>query len=120
MPIATYYNIVIFILFRFQQEFWEAHMAINVPSLKMLKRQLRNFRTGYSATVTLVFQATQPVSVRWFRTDARLVNSEMPNMIPVEGEYSILSLIESIFEIESLFESRRRYWVILISLFKSS
>lgn len=54
----------------------------------MLKRQVRNFRNGHTATVTLVFQANQPVTVRWFCLDPnfRTREAEIPNMLPVEGE----------------------------------
>lgn len=54
----------------------------------MLKRQFRNFRTDHVATVTIVFQASRPVMVRWFRSDPRqamLTDSEVPGMMPVEG-----------------------------------
>ena len=59
----------------------------HVPILKMMKRQIRNFREGRNASITLVFRATMPVTVRWFRQSAKLNmgNSEVPNMIPVEG-----------------------------------
>ena len=58
-----------------------------VPILKMLKRQVRNFRSGRRASVTLVFRASMPVIIRWFRLAPRLnmATSEVPNMLPVEG-----------------------------------
>ena len=58
-----------------------------VPILKMLKRQVSNFRSGLTASVTLVFQSSQPVVIRWFRLapNLNMESAEVPNMLPVEG-----------------------------------
>lgn len=57
----------------------------------MLKRQLRNFREGKRAAVTLVFRSTYPVLVRWFRLAPKLNMgmAEVPNMLPVEGKFKL-------------------------------
>ena len=70
-------------------------MPSEVPVLKMLKRQVRHFRSGHTTTIslTLVYQASHPASVkvRWFRGEMRskspLLNSEVPSMIPIDGEF---------------------------------
>ena len=58
-----------------------------IPDLKMMKRQIRNFRKGETASVTLVFHASLPVKVRWYTSDSRNIaaHSEIPNMFPAEG-----------------------------------
>ena len=60
----------------------------DVPIIKMLKRQMRNFLEGNNATVTLVFYSTQAVYVRWFRLAPKLNMrlAEVPNMLPIEGK----------------------------------
>ena len=55
--------------------------------MKMLKRQISNFRSGLTASITLVFQSSQPVIIRWFRLapGLNMEASEVPNMLPMEG-----------------------------------
>jgi hypothetical protein len=55
-----------------------------LPVLKMLKRQIKNFRTGRKASLTLVFTSNEPVDIHWFQV-ARVDNEEV--MYPVlEGK----------------------------------
>ena len=61
----------------------------DIPMLKMFKRQLRHFEEGRRASITLVFYASHPVTVRWFTMPSRLylAASEIENMIPIEGNW---------------------------------
>ena len=61
----------------------------DIPMLKMFKRQLVHFEEGRRASITLVFFASHPVTVRWFNMPSRnyLPASEIENMIPLEGKH---------------------------------
>ncbi len=65
----------------------------DVPMLKMLKRQIAQFSAGRRATITLVFFASHPVTVRWFTLPSRLYlpGSEISNMLPIEGKLTLSS-----------------------------
>lgn len=69
------------------QAYWDGQLLrLDVPVMKMLKRQVRQF-TGSSSlgviSITVVFQSSQPVNVRWMRLDA--ANHDARTMIPVAG-----------------------------------
>jgi len=75
------------------QAYWESQLQrLDVPLMKMLKRQVRHFTaaagssSGAALTITVVFQASQPVNVRWMRLDAESQNAR--TMIPVAGRLS--------------------------------
>ena len=53
----------------------------------MVKRQLRNFQTGSTEQMKLVFICAQRVSIRWFlfNTSFKAINAQVPNMLPLEG-----------------------------------
>ena len=69
------------------QSYWDSQLQrLDVPLLKMLKRQVRHFGRSASAaelSITVVFQASRPVNARWMRMDTDDQNGE--TMIPVAG-----------------------------------
>jgi len=68
------------------QVYWESQLGrLDVPVLRMLKRQVRHFAAGSptSITITLVFQAAQSVNVRWMTIDSDQQNTR--TLIPVAG-----------------------------------
>ena len=67
----------------------------DIPVLKMLRRKIHHFEQGARASIKLVFHATQPVMVRWFRLDDSFTSqtSEVPNMLPVEGKPLALHIL---------------------------
>ena len=60
------------------------------PKIKMMERVTRNFLQGRTARITLILQATRPVSIRWFYQDPhvgkRLDGSEVPGYMPLQGK----------------------------------
>ena len=56
----------------------------------MLKRQIKNFRTGRKATLTLVFTSNEPVDTNWF--EIKTVDSQEVMYPVLEGETRILNL----------------------------
>ena len=69
------------------QSYWDSQLQrLDIPLLKMLKRQVRHFGRSASAaelSITVVFQASRPVNSRWMRMDTDDQNGE--TMIPVAG-----------------------------------
>lgn len=63
----------------------ESVIGQDIPTLKMMKRLLRNFHNGRTASLTVVFHAALPVDVRWFRGDLKHATraSELANMLPI-------------------------------------
>ena len=63
----------------------ESIIGQDIPTLKMMKRLLRNFRNGRTASLTVVFHAALPVDIRWFHVDPTLSSraSELVNMLPI-------------------------------------
>ena len=72
----------------------EKQHHVNIPVLKVLRRQIRSMRSSKYATVTIAYQSEMPVDVRWYRVSSRynLPMSEIPNMLPIQG---LLYLIKS-------------------------
>jgi len=84
------------------QAYWDAKLRrLDVPLMKMLKRQVRHFAAGAASSnagapaagavlsITAVFQTSQPVNVRWLRLDDDSSNAR--SMIPVAGPLEVIS-----------------------------
>ena len=58
-----------------------------VPGLHIMRRMISDYRPGgHDATVTIVYRTYANINVRWFRkAEQRLPNSEIPDMLTVEG-----------------------------------
>ena len=84
VSLVTFHLMLNFIAFFFQVD---TLYGRDIPTLKMFKRQLKHFEEGRRASITLVFYASHPVTVRWFIMPSRLYlgASEIENMLPIEG-----------------------------------
>ena len=60
---------------------------VNIPTLRVLKRQVQNPRNSKYVTISLAYQSEVPVDVRWYKPsiNSNLNDSEIPNMLPIQG-----------------------------------
>ena len=67
-----------------------------VPGLHIMRRLITNYRPGSrDASITIVYRTYSSVKVRWFRkADQRLPNSEIPDMLTIEGLYILNSEVQ--------------------------
>ena len=60
---------------------------MQIPTLRVLKRQIQNPRSSKYVTISLAYQSDVPVDVRWYKPsiNSNLNDSEIPNMLPIRG-----------------------------------